>query len=115
MRKGSAVVMVAIVVLVFAGCSGDDGMDADRPDATPTSEVAGVNVEQPTPTATPQLLPTPTPTGRYTVQAGDTLSGIARTFDVSVDELVAANDIDNPNNISVGQELQIPTPASSGG
>lgn len=112
MRKGSAVVMVAIVVLVFAGCSGDDGMDADRPDATPTSEV---NVEQPTPTATPQLLPTPTPTGRYTVQAGDTLSGIARTFDVSVDELVAANDIDNPNNISVGQELQIPTPASSGG
>lgn len=44
----------------------------------------------------------------YIVQAGDTLWGIAQRFGVSTDELVAANQIANPNLLSAGDELVIP-------
>jgi len=45
----------------------------------------------------------------YTVQAGDTLSGIAARFGVSVESLAQANNIQNPNSIQVGQVLVIPS------
>uniref|UniRef100_UPI001ADBB1BE LysM peptidoglycan-binding domain-containing protein n=1 Tax=Glaciimonas immobilis TaxID=728004 RepID=UPI001ADBB1BE len=45
----------------------------------------------------------------YTVQAGNTLSGIASQFGISSDQLVAANSIQNPNLISVGEVLTIPS------
>ena len=43
----------------------------------------------------------------YTVRRGDTLSGIARRFGVSVNYLVTANNIQNPNLIFPGQILII--------
>jgi LysM repeat protein len=45
----------------------------------------------------------------YIVQRGDTLSGIARWFGVSTQELAAANNIYNPSRIYVGQRLCIPS------
>lgn len=42
-----------------------------------------------------------------TVEQGMTLSYIARLFDVSVDELVRWNNIENPNKIYVGQKIRI--------
>lgn len=42
-----------------------------------------------------------------TVSYGDTLSGIARLFNTSVNSLVRLNDIDNPNLIYPGQRLYI--------
>lgn len=44
----------------------------------------------------------------HVVQAGETLFAIARIYDVTVDELVAANNITNPNVVPVGTELKIP-------
>lgn len=44
----------------------------------------------------------------YIVQAGDTVSSIADRFGVSVNDLVDANQIVNPNQISEGIELVIP-------
>ena len=46
----------------------------------------------------------------YTVQAGDTLWAIARKYDCSVTEIVAANSdrIKNPNRIHAGWQLKIP-------
>lgn len=46
--------------------------------------------------------------GPYTVQQGDTLSAIAVRFGVSIDDLMAANQISNPDSIFAGQELRIP-------
>ncbi|HSM58618.1 MAG TPA: LysM domain-containing protein [Candidatus Sulfomarinibacteraceae bacterium] len=52
----------------------------------------------------------PPPSGQstYTVQAGDTLSSIARRFGTTYQELAALNNIANPNVIHVGQVLQLP-------
>jgi lysozyme len=44
----------------------------------------------------------------YTVQAGDTLDGIAAHYGISETELAEANHIANPNKIEVGQILTIP-------
>ena len=61
------------------------------------------------PTATPSPTPTKTPTPTiYTVQEGDNLSAIADRFGVELDALIAANEIDDPNLITVGTVLQIP-------
>jgi competence CoiA-like predicted nuclease len=44
----------------------------------------------------------------YTVHSGDTLSGIANCYHVSVDRLAQANNIHNSNHLYVGQVLHIP-------
>ncbi len=44
----------------------------------------------------------------YIVQPGDTLSSIASRFDVSLNDLMAANGLSDPNRLSAGQELVIP-------
>ena len=48
----------------------------------------------------------------YTVESGDTLMIIARQFGVTIDEIVAANGLTNPDRLDVGQQLVIPPPSS---
>lgn len=84
---------------------GDDGAAATP---TPSSAVS------PSPTAEPSPTPTPAPTPFiYTVKSGDTLSGIAAQFGVSLDALIAANaeTLPDPDKLDVGDQLIIPTPA----
>ena len=50
----------------------------------------------------------PASTTIYVVQAGDTLSSVARRYGVSVNDLASANGLINPNLIYVGQRLKIP-------
>ncbi|MBI5353810.1 MAG: peptidoglycan DD-metalloendopeptidase family protein [Chloroflexi bacterium] len=44
----------------------------------------------------------------YIVQSGDTLSSIASRFKISVNDLMTANNISDPNMLAEGQELSIP-------
>lgn len=60
------------------------------------------------PGATEIPLASPTPF-EYTVGSGDTLSQIAQKFNVSLDELMAANPDIDPNAMSVGSMLKIPS------
>ena len=53
-------------------------------------------------------LPSPTPFV-YVVASGDTLSQIAEKFNVSLDVLMAANPNVDPNSMSLGQKLTIPS------
>ncbi|MDA3731330.1 LysM peptidoglycan-binding domain-containing protein [Niameybacter massiliensis] len=49
----------------------------------------------------------------YIVQSGDTLSAIALQYNTTVAELVALNNISNPNFIYVGESLTIPSSDTS--
>jgi LysM repeat protein len=61
------------------------------------------------PTETPVVEPTAIMASRtHTVKSGDTLGQIAQQYGISLDALVKANQIANPDVISVGQELIIP-------
>ena len=62
----------------------------------------------PDPSPTPQLEPIV-----YIVQPGDTLYAIATQFGISVELLAAANNIDNPNQLSIGRRLLIPPQPTS--
>ncbi|NCF26494.1 MAG: transglycosylase SLT domain-containing protein, partial [Gammaproteobacteria bacterium] len=46
----------------------------------------------------------------YKVRRGNTLAGIAKHFEVDVDDLVAVNDLKNRHRIRVGQVLALPLP-----
>jgi len=51
----------------------------------------------------------------YTVQAGDTVSGIARRFGTTTSELMAVNNIDDPRRLYVGRTLVLPEGSSNAG
>ena len=95
---------------------------------SPTATTTATPTLSPTPSATP--LPSPTPTATplpteeptvaptappappaqetYVVQEGDTLAAIAERFGTTVSALQAANGIEDPNEIVIGQVLVIP-------
>ena len=79
-----------------------------RPDRPATASPSAA-----APTASPEPTPIPEPTPQvYVIKEGDTLSGIAREFGLTLDQLLAANadTITNPNLIAVGDEIIIPAP-----
>lgn len=55
-----------------------------------------------------RVLPKPTPPEAYTIQAGDTIAGIAAQFNVTVDDLIDANGLLGTQGFFVGLELRIP-------
>ena len=83
--------------------------------ATPASDPAVGQIEPTSAPSVPQPEETPTNSGPaltgneeiYTVQSGDSLSSIAGRFNVTVNELMAANKLDNPDFVFVGQQLVV--------
>lgn len=76
------------------------------------NDPGGVSTVAPAPTLTlPPAGETaaagPTPT-LYIVQGGDTLGSIAARYEVTVDAIMAANSLTDPNVLTVGQTLVIP-------
>ncbi|MBX3055135.1 MAG: LysM peptidoglycan-binding domain-containing protein [Anaerolineae bacterium] len=53
---------------------------------------------------------TAVPAQIYVVQLGDTLNSIARQFNTTVDAIIVANNIQNPDALLVGTTLIIPQP-----
>jgi LysM repeat protein len=105
----SATVVLAILYL----------WDSRQPEAETTSEQAVIVPTAPTISSASQAALDPTVETEieeegesgppmYTVQAGDTLGKISREFDVSIDDIMVANNMDNPNFLQVGQQLLIP-------
>lgn len=73
----------------------------------PTGEAAA-GEGQPAATSTAGA-DTPAEGSEYVVQNGDSLSGIADRFGVPVAAIMAANKLDNPDFVFVGQRLTIPS------
>ena len=101
MRK----IWILTLVLALAACR--------KPAATPTPALT----RPPLPTATTaSARPTASPTPLiHVVQAGDSMSAIALQYDVPIEAIVAANNIEDANVIHVGQKLIIPGPSPTPG
>jgi LysM repeat protein len=132
-RTWPAIPAVLLATLLLAlGLSGSWGQapltaagspsPVPRPSPTVTASLAPASQEPttepaspPPPTATPAPTappPSPTPNVAYTtykVKSGDTLSGIAHKYGVTVQAIVALNGITDPSKLHVGQILKIPT------
>lgn len=75
----------------------------------PTAGPTAVPSDQPRHTPTPSPVTTQEPAPFiHVVQRGEYLSYIADLYGVTVEDIVALNDIKNPNRIHPGQELLIP-------
>jgi LysM repeat protein len=86
----------------------------EQPVATP---IEGESLPVATPVSaepTLETIPTEAPAQEqiHTVQAGDTLGEIAAQYGVTVDEIVAVNEIPNVDQLAIGQQLIIPVPGS---
>lgn len=77
--------------------------------ATPLPTRSAAVSASPTETVPPATAPpTPVPQRTYVVQESDTLGSIAQHFGVTVGAIQAANQIADPDEITVGQVLVIP-------
>lgn len=120
-RAWAAALLLALALVLLPACS----VTVGAPQPTPGGPGAGPTntpIEQihlevtpvPSPTPRPPTLtpvpgaPPPGATTKYTIQAGDTLSGIAQEFGIAVDDLVKLNNIADPNQIQAGQVLIVP-------
>jgi len=85
---------------------------AGTPAVLPAEPETGTGGEA-TPTVTPAV-PEPVATDVlvHLVRTGDTLASIARQYGITTEEIAAANNIQDPNQIFVGTILIIPQPAS---
>lgn len=91
-------------------------IESDAAGAEETEE-AGETVEEEAPTEeaesvtepeNPADFPTAVPSRTHTVQAGENLTAIAQQYGVTVQAIVAANEITNPDRVTVGTTLIIP-------
>ena len=112
----SSLLAVAVFFASCGGGGGDSNRDIVNSRAVPTATL-------PSPLPTPLIVGSegfPATTGRgggqvYTVQSGDTYSGIAQRYDVTVAELLRANGLSADAILRVGQRLVIPAPDTLGG
>lgn len=79
---------------------------------TPPATSPGSTSAAPAPTTTDvPLQPGQEGLETYEVQSGDTLGAIADAFGVTVDEILAVNELESPDVLDVGDVLFIPVPA----
>jgi LysM repeat protein len=134
---GAGIVVAGVGAVAIASAVGDGEVGATASSSTPeattrllpspseaarqTAEPTQMPTPSASPTATPPLVtpaptvaptqapsPTPAPAQTYTVQQGDTLAAIAERFGTSVAAIQAANGIDDPDSVLIGQVLVIP-------
>lgn len=94
------------------GATEAPGDGSPEPSLAPTGEA---------PTAAPATAaaspgttgPLASPGGVHIVQPGESLYSIGLLYGVSMSEIAAANELENPDFLTVGQELIIPLPGSA--
>ncbi len=100
---GALAAAVLVVGMLYAGVSSlvsDDGEAS--PETLPRLTTTA-------PTTTIVVTTTVAPTF-YEVQPGDTLFSIAERFSVRMEDIIALNEIPNPDDIPAGQVLEMPPP-----
>ncbi len=118
-RRGAGIPRLALYALavllvgaaLFIAPSLLKGIGEGGAEASPTPAASASIV----PSAEPSPTPIPTPAQVvYTVKSGDSLSGIAAAYGVTVEDILAANpSITDPNKIAPGDKIVIPQPLPS--
>ena len=80
-------------------------LDPGPSDGLPTAQPTEPPRRTPTPSPVVTVEPTPFV---HIVERGESLSEIAAIYQVELEDIVALNDIRNPNRIQIGQEILIP-------
>jgi hypothetical protein len=101
---GGAVAIAALALFMLPALLGIGG----SPSASPSPS-------RPVATAKPSPTPIPAPSAQvYVIKTGDTLSKVAKRYNLTLEELLAANpDIKNPDKIALGQQIVIPLPGTA--
>ncbi len=86
---------ISLGAVVLSGCGGDDSSSAP-----PTTAAAAE-------TTTTIATTTTSPEVTYVIQKGDSLSKIAKQFNLTVDQLITINNITDADHIEAGQVLII--------
>jgi LysM repeat protein len=98
--------LLAAVPLVACGSGSDAGSAPDLSDVV----TATLPAELPEPLVLSEGAPVrPSGASTYTIQSGDTLSGIADRFGVTLEELLEANPGIDPRALVAGDTIQLPT------
>jgi LysM repeat protein len=118
-RPGSGWLLLGSVVLVFVAVSalfriigGTGGVPTPKPAAVGTvAAPPGVRAADGSATSAPQPAATTVPPfpRRYVVQSGDSLETIAARAGLSPATLASVNQLDDPDLLQPGHELEIPT------
>jgi LasA protease len=116
LSQGLGRLTVLVLILgVIGACSPSQPappLPAAKATATPKSLASPAIVLLPESTPLPTAPPPPTPTPApyvHIVQAGESLGYIAYNLGCTVEDIIQANDLDDPNSIEVGQRLVIPS------
>jgi len=112
---GFIVVVAALAGFLYVGLNWATGPGraaalATQPTVTPVVVAPAQPAQQ-----QQQQQPAPSPTvadQTYIVQSGDYPEKIAQKFGIKTEELIAANNIQDPQKLQIGQTLKIPAPAS---
>lgn len=124
-QRAMVVTFLLAAAVSLSGCGSSSASTATPAAQSTQTVIPMIKIVTPTPgkpgggtagaTSTTAANPAPTPvqpangkSGSYTVQAGDTLYGIAVRFNVSVQALMKANAITDPASLQTGQVLVIP-------
>jgi len=99
---GVSVLLVSVPIL-GASCGDDGNADATLPPIVTTTSTS-ISLTTTTFIAT-----------YYKVERGDNLGNIARRLGVEMTDLMALNNITNPNEIEAGQSLLVPPPTAPSG
>lgn len=120
-------VLVAVTAVWRFGSSGDTvAVATNEPVGTaviasnnPSPTWTPLPTQTSRPTATPTITPSPQPTATlqpprlHIVTSGETLIGLAAFYRVSVESIVAENNLAGPDAIQVNQQLLIPWPTAT--
>jgi hypothetical protein len=105
---GFIVVVLGLAVFLYVGLNWVTGPGRAAALASPPTPTP---IPVPTPTVAP---PTPTPVEQvYIVKAGDNPASIAKQFGIKTEDLMSANNIDDPQKLQIGQTLKIPSPTAN--
>lgn len=102
---GFILVVAALAGFLYVGLNWATGQSRVAALASPPTNTP-IRVVAPVPS------PSPSPVEQtYIVQAGDNPASIAQRFRIKTEDLMAANNIEDPSKLQIGQTLKIPSSA----